>query len=390
MPAPWTDTGDRWPDRLQLVAELIRPGSRVLDVGAGAEGLRPLLPASCTYTPVDKVKRSPATVVVDLNRGRLPAGYDCVVLCGVLEYVTDPARLFRLARAAAPRGVLTYAHHPREGRAEQGWVNSLNPGQLRRLANRVGWRLARAGRWEGQTLYLLGPQELRAHWCKGCGGGRNFGDQLTPVLLSLAGLRCVWAPVVQAELVGCGSILSKVPDGWAGKVLGTGLIRAGVSRDLSRAEVLAVRGALTRDACRLPASTPLGDLGLLVDRLLPRGSPRGVHPLGVLAHSVDRELAGRHPGGLQLSILSPPAELVAGIASCERLVTSTLHGLIAADTLGIPHTYEPHPAVIGDGFKFADYASSVGCPVTPGVERLSPRAAVAERQEQLAGLLGRL
>jgi hypothetical protein len=50
------------------MARGIRPGSRVVDVGAGAQALRSALPPHCTYVPIDIVQRTPDTVVCDLNR----------------------------------------------------------------------------------------------------------------------------------------------------------------------------------------------------------------------------------------------------------------------------------------------------------------------------------
>jgi len=232
---------------------------------------------------------------------------------------------------------------------------------------------------------------LQVNWCRTCGRGQNYGDQLTPALLSHYEVPYEWSPPGVADLLLVGSILSKIPSGWAGMVLGTGLIREGLSRDLSRAQVLAVRGPLTRDACRLPADTLLGDAGILAPRIVPDLQLTEEHPTGVLPHHVDLQMAKRHPRAYLIDVHLPPAEVVRAVARCRHLITSSLHGLITADALGIPCTYEPHPAVIGDGWKFRDYLGAFQQTVEPGVRRqATPRTAMLERQDALEALVAGL
>jgi pyruvyltransferase len=228
---------------------------------------------------------------------------------------------------------------------------------------------------------------VRVNWCDKCGHGANFGDQLTSVLLEHFGVPFTWARPARAELVVCGSVLSKFPNGWSGTILGTGFIRAGMRRSFPTARVLAVRGGLTRAILRLPAKTPLGDPGLLVPDLTSVEPGDGVM---VLPHYVDHALAKRHPKAMVLDIRTEPRTLIRQIASASLLYTSTLHGLIAADALGIPHVLEPHGEVVGGLFKFQDYASALGERIRPGVKRLSSREAVALAQERLRAAFAKL
>src|SRR5438552_7998724 len=80
----------QWDARAAMAAEWIAPGSRVLDIGAGAMALGSLLKPGCVYQPADVVERRPGCFVVDLNRREFPEGrYDVVTFLGVLEYVHD-------------------------------------------------------------------------------------------------------------------------------------------------------------------------------------------------------------------------------------------------------------------------------------------------------------
>lgn len=219
---------------------------------------------------------------------------------------------------------------------------------------------------------------MRVYWCDHCGNGRNFGDQLTPQLLRLAGISFVWAPGEEAQVVMVGSVLSAVPKHrWRGVVAGTGFIEPQMRRDLRWANVLAVRGALTRRATRLPLSTPLGDMGVLAP-LLDDG--RSVAPVAELAigHYVDDTIGARHPRALVMRTTSDVRDLIAAIKGAGIVYTSSLHALILADALGVAHVWEKHVGVRGSGFKFADYASALDETIRPNIERLSDRRSMTE------------
>lgn len=226
---------------------------------------------------------------------------------------------------------------------------------------------------------------MKLNWCASCGGGRNFGDQLGPILLRHYGIPVEWAKPADAEIIAVGSILSKVPGGWRGIVLGTGFIRRGMTKDLSRARVLAVRGALTRRAANLAPDLPLGDLGILVSDL-PRAESAHARAVAV-PHYVDHELAARHPDARLVPITSEPAAILGAIAAAEIVYTSSLHGLIAADALGVPAVLEPHELVHGGLFKFRDYASAFSSRIRPGVPYLTNRLDMAARQAQMRTLV---
>lgn len=229
--------------------------------------------------------------------------------------------------------------------------------------------------------------QIAAYWYRGSlDEGRNFGDAIAPLLLSrLAGISASWTRPGAARLITIGSVVGHVPDGWSGVVLGSSSIDRTVRRDLSRARVLAVRGRLTRDACRLSAGVLLADPGILIGRIFTRRTPPRRDVL-VVPHYVDRDLAARHvrPGTRAVDVLGDPAALVDAIAGARLVITSSLHAMIAADALGVPHLVSIHPRVVGGAWKFEDYASAFGMTFRPGVERLTPRPAMLARQEAMA------
>jgi hypothetical protein len=206
--------------------------------------------------------------------------------------------------------------------------------------------------------------------------GSNFGDALNvEVFRRLAGIELEWSEPEDADLFGIGSIAEAIPKGFPGIVLGTGKMFEESVIDLSSARVLALRGPLTGQ------SDLYADLGLLASDLTQTVS-RDV-AVGWLPHYVDERLYY----GERIDILAGVDSVIAAVARCKRLVSSSLHGLILADALGIENLWEPHHGVLGKGFKFRDYASSYGETITPGVWRLADREQVVTKQQALRSAL---
>ena len=136
-----------WPQRAQLAAGIIKPGSRVIDLGCGNQLLRRFLPPDVQYTPADLVPRTSDTVLIELNTGLWPKGrWDTAYALGVLEYIYDVREFFRGVAQLAPRLVITY-HVSVDGSKEtmdfrvshSGWLSDFTLGQILDAANSTGW-----------------------------------------------------------------------------------------------------------------------------------------------------------------------------------------------------------------------------------------------------------
>jgi hypothetical protein len=129
----------------------------------------------------------------------------------------------------------------------------------------------------------------------------------------------------------------------------------------------------------------LGDPGILVSELVPRGEAR--HDLAVVPHWSDGNL-DLYQGGYLINPRSrrDPLDAVRKIASCRRVLTSSLHGMITADAYGLPRKVVTTRRVDrdeGGDWKFRDYSQALGLEFKYGEWQTAPRDAVVDMQQRL-------
>jgi hypothetical protein len=194
------------------------------------------------------------------------------------------------------------------------------------------------------------------------------------LLLKHFGVPVEWAPVEHAELIGVGSVLEKIPATFRGLVWTSGFMHASSHGHFPNARVLGVRGRLTRDRLEgTNGQAALGDAGLLCDELLV--STRKRHKLGIIPHFVDvedefvRALAVSSTDITVIDICARTTDVIHAVAECEHIISSSLHGLILADSLNIPNRWlelnRGSKRVEGSGFKYHDYYSVFGLKPAP-------------------------
>ncbi len=226
-------------------------------------------------------------------------------------------------------------------------------------------------------------KSLKLFWARGTGRGsglRNAGDWFSPLICErLSGRPVEYAPPTGCDLVAAGSLLQRLNKshrlhrlGFKRQlhIWGTGSLRA-EDRLAGTHFVHAVRGALTRERISAAPETALGDPGLLAEHLV-EPPARKAHPLGVIPHLVDRDhpdvrsFLERHPYAVLLDIAAPVPEVLKSIAGCERVLSSSLHGLIFADAFGVPNAwFTASERLIGGRHKFDDYYSAFGLRCDP-------------------------
>ena len=201
----------------------------------------------------------------------------------------------------------------------------------------------------------------------------NFGDEITHYLVEkILKKKTVWSPPPECTIVGAGSVIPIVarerqensPYIW-----GSGFIEDGSEKiSFNDYKLLAVRGhkSLSR-ITDMPetSSITLGDPGLLANELV-RTPIKKTHKLGIIAHYANtkdpfiQQLSDRDDV-LVIDPLDKCLNVLRNIASCESVISSSLHGLIVADSFAIPNSHvilEGH--LKGGLYKFNDYYSVFG------------------------------
>jgi pyruvyltransferase len=207
----------------------------------------------------------------------------------------------------------------------------------------------------------------------------NFGDLLSPYLVEkITGRSVVSTPLrpghsrnydflklsrTKSSYLIIGSIISRANE--KSVVWGSGAFGTEVKASLNkRATYLAVRGPLTRNLLRIygiQCPAVYGDPALLLPLVFnPKVSKR--YKIGIILRwaetswndtPTDEDVKKIYLGTENIE------DTIIEILSCERILSSSLHGIILADAYGIPSAWLSSDTPKGLEFKFYDYFLSV-------------------------------
>ncbi len=199
-------------------------------------------------------------------------------------------------------------------------------------------------------------------------GKNNFGDLITPYLYNkMTGKEPVLTipsnDSTETVILGAGSIIN-----WAKAntvVWGSGIM----SRYLYMQKpntILAVRGPVTQKRMiELGYDCPdiFGDPGLLLSEYYKSRSSK-LYRLGIVPHYNDWSSViasyGEKEDVLVIDVLRDVEAVIEDICSCEVIISSSLHGCIAAHSYGIPAVWCDFGGVKpGDDIKYIDYFCSM-------------------------------
>jgi len=207
-------------------------------------------------------------------------------------------------------------------------------------------------------------KQLKACWLKSPAPG-NFGDILTPFILNHYGFRVNyvhWNNIQQADVICVGSIARLAIANTI--VLGSGIMSKG-EQLCADAKWKWVRGPLTRNlVLKNGGYCPeiYGDAAMLLPKIWP-GARRTLYKIGIVPHYVDYELIKqKYPDEFIVNLVDDnPKNVIKQITSCDCIISSSLHGIIAAHAYGIPAAWVKFSNKIkGDDSKFYDHYLSMG------------------------------
>lgn len=218
----------------------------------------------------------------------------------------------------------------------------------------------------------------------------NYGDLIGAYLVEkISHKNVVWTHPKRWHLkdffspiyVTAGSILAHVNKKCV--VWGSGIIQQ--DQVVKPATILAVRGPQTRNnllAQGYEVPEVFGDPALLMPQFY-QPNVEKTYRLGIVPHYTDfKEVYDMYndiPDVLVIDLMTTSIETTTDLfLQCERIISSSLHGLIISHAYNIPAVWVAFSdKLFGDGIKFQDYFESVGIkPYRPNqlVSKLKPDA----------------
>lgn len=227
----------------------------------------------------------------------------------------------------------------------------------------------------------------------------NAGDLFNEGLMSYFGIEFSRTSIIGADVVMLGGLLSTLISSNSVKVRakqeiwkliydinkplhvwGSGFLVDDVYGKYMRNNLCihALRGALTKKKLESDLNILIGedvvlaDPGLLAREFIDEKAINKKYTIGVIPHFREKhvELINRLPekysNATLIDICKPYQEVLKSIAECDCIISSSLHGLIFADSLGIPNIHVvASDNLKGNGFKFRDYYSSFSIESNP-------------------------
>lgn len=206
---------------------------------------------------------------------------------------------------------------------------------------------------------------------------KNFGDDINPLLIEkITGKKILWKNPDQQTWYernftkinfAIGSVIHYATNNAV--IWGSGLIDS-ASKFPQKAKYLAVRGPetykiLKNAGCKI--NPVFGDPALLLPKYF-EGSTTKKYKLGIIPHYVEvDDFLHNNPNlpndikviDLKGNVLSVLEE----ITSCEKIISSSLHGIIVGMAYQIPSLrMKISEKIYGDGIKYEDYYQSIGIP----------------------------
>jgi len=213
---------------------------------------------------------------------------------------------------------------------------------------------------------------LLLFWAKPGDGLVNFGDEMSKEIIEkLFNKKVIYASGDDAQILGVGSIIeyyngSRSPMYQRGSIYvwGTGVrLQNTTVENRDEFKILALRGKLSAEKMGVTQPIPLGDPGLLANLVYPKS--KKTSKIGVVPHMshMDSNVVKELKNDDRFIIIDPmrdPESVIKDITSCKLVLSSSLHGLVVADSFDIPNAHLKVANLEEGTFKFEDYYSGIG------------------------------
>lgn len=215
--------------------------------------------------------------------------------------------------------------------------------------------------------------ELKVYWFRRGKGSLpgNFGDELGKNAVEfITSRKVIWADPASCDIASIGSILDSVSRAAHRAkrsnpliVWGSGLMKNDIRPLHASINPVSVRGHLTKSALKLDEHITTGDPGI-ISRSMFSSMPKK-YKWGVVPHFTHIKNKALHQWCRDSNscFINPTEDVknvISKISSCHGIISSSLLGLIVADSYGIPCIWLNMKSHDEHEFKFQDYCSGVG------------------------------
>lgn len=155
-------------------------------------------------------------------------------------------------------------------------------------------------------------------------------------------------------------------------IWGSGIIKNGTKLDNTPMKVCSVRGLETRKQLQrqgIECPCKYGDPALLISKYYQPQPSQKRYKLGIIPHYTElgnpliKQFLSKHKNDVLLIDMANYkkwTDIPDKITSCDCIISSSLHGLIVADSYSVPNIWVTFSNLLyGGDFKFIDYFSSV-------------------------------
>ncbi len=204
----------------------------------------------------------------------------------------------------------------------------------------------------------------------------NWGDAINPILIeNLFGKKIFHQNEIinfsrQPIISTVGSIINVFPNNDNILIWGSGVANPQKMMNYIPKKLFAVRGPKTWEYLKqqqIEAPRIFGDPVLLINKIYQPKEIFKNYKLGIIRHYEDQipeldHLISNNKEIKSIEILrnmDNPFEIIDEILSCEKIISSSLHGLILADVYKVPNSWVFFEGFEKSEFKFQDYYESI-------------------------------
>ncbi|MBQ8784558.1 MAG: glycosyltransferase [Alphaproteobacteria bacterium] len=206
-------------------------------------------------------------------------------------------------------------------------------------------------------------------------GFSNFGDMLNLYIARYIYGWCVIPNLNRANLYCVGSLLSRIFEGNVREKKEITIIGTGMHRDIvfpekfgRKLNIFAIRGKKSQEKIKqllgINVSITADPAVLIREIVKDYNRPKGKY-IGVIPHFYDKNeesIKNVIPDNVKIiTVEDTPIQVLRDMMDCYCILSSSLHGLIFADALGIPNKRVSFSdEIIGGDLKYEDYYSVYG------------------------------